>query len=81
MGTTTSANGPTHREVLFPFACFPCSMISVPFVLNHYCSKYWHKSSLLLINPWLRKLKPVNIHILFSRSTAVCCNTETGSKG
>ena len=81
MGTTRSANGPTYREVLFPFACFPCFMITVPFVLNHYCSKYWHKNSLLLINLWLRKLKPVNIPILFSRSTAVCCNTETGSKG
>ena len=81
MGTTTSANGPTHREVIFPFACFPCFMISVPFVLNHYCSKYWYKSSLLLINPWLRKLKPVNIPILFSRSTAVCCNIKTSSKG
>ena len=42
-------------------------------------SKYWYKSSLLLINSWLRKLKPVNI--LFSRSTAVCCSTKTGSKG
>ena len=81
MGTTTSANGPTNREVLFLFACFPCFMITVPFVLNHYCSKYWYKSSLLLINPWLRKLKPVDIPILFSRSTAVCCNTKTGSKG
>ena len=29
----------------------------------------------------LRKLKPVNIPILFTRSTAVCCNTKTGSKG
>ena len=81
MGITTSANGPTHREVLFPFACFPRFMISVPFVLNHYCSKYWYKNSLLLINPWLRKLKPVNIPILFSRSTVVSCNTKTGSKG
>ena len=63
MGTTTSANGPTHREVLFPFACFPCFMISVPYVLNHNCSKYWYKSSLLLKNPWMRKLKPVNIPI------------------
>ena len=23
MGTTRSANGPTHEEVIFPFGCFP----------------------------------------------------------
>ena len=43
MGTTRSANGPTHGEVTLPFACFPCFMITVPFVLNHYSSKYWYK--------------------------------------
>ena len=68
-------------EVIFPFACFLCFMITVPFVLNHYRSKYWYKNSILLINPWLRRLKPVNIPILFSRPTAVCCNTKIGSKG
>ena len=64
MGTTRSANGPTHREVIFQFSCFPCFMITFLFVLSHYCSKYWYKNSLLLINPWMRELKPVNIPIL-----------------
>ena len=81
MGTTRSANGPTHGEVIFPFACFPCFMITVPFVLSHYFSKYWYKNSLFLISPWLKKLKPVNIPILFSRLTAVCCSTTAGTKG
>ena len=43
---------------------------SVLFTLSHYSSKYWYKNSLLLINPWLTKLKPANIPILFSGSTA-----------
>ena len=59
-------NGPTHGQVIFPFACFPCFMITFPFFLSHYSSSYWYKNSLLLINPWLRKLKPVNIPILLS---------------
>ena len=71
MGTTRSATGPAQGEVIFPFACFPCFMITVPFVLSHYSSKYWYKNSLLLINPWTRKVKPVNIPILLSRSTAL----------
>ena len=71
MCTTMSSNGIAHREVIFPFACFPCSMIKVPFVMSHYCSKYWHKNSLLIINPWLRKQKPVNIPMMFSRLTAL----------
>ena len=41
-------------------------MITVPFVLSHYSSRHWYKNSLLLINPRLRKLKPVNILILLS---------------
>ena len=69
MGTTRSANGPTHGEVIFPFACFPCLMIAVPFVVSHYSSKYSYKNSLSLINLWLKKLKPVNIPIFLSRST------------
>ena len=69
MGTTRLTNGPTQGEVIFPFACFPCFMITVPFVLSHYSSKYWYKNSLLLINPWPRKLKPVNIPTLLSRPT------------
>ena len=55
-----------HGEVIFPFACFPRFMITVPFVLSHYFSRYWYKNSLLLINSRLRKLRPVNIRILFS---------------
>ena len=51
--------------MIFPFACFPCFMITGPFILSHYSSKHWYKNSLLLINPRLRKLKPVNIPILF----------------
>ena len=54
------------REVIFLFACFPCFMITVPFILSRYSSRYWYKSSLLLINPRLRKLKPVSIRILLS---------------
>ena len=81
MGTTRSAREPTNGEVIFSFACCSCFMTTVPFVLSHYSSKYWYKSSLLLINPWLRELKPVNILILLSRSTPVCCSTEEASKG
>ena len=84
MGITRSANGPTHGEVIFPFACFPCFMVTVPFILSHYSSKYWYKNSLLLINPWLRKLKPVTIRILLSVQlsglTAVCCSITVDRK-
>ena len=65
----------------FSFACFSClwSQFLLFWVTTTISTGI--KNSLLLINPWLRKLKPVNIPNLFSRSTTVCCSIKIGSKG
>ena len=66
MGITRSASGPTHGEVIFPFACFCCFMITVPFVLSYCSSRYWYKNGLLLMNPRLKKPQPLDVCILLS---------------
>ena len=85
MGTTRSANGPTHVELIFPFACFPVlwsqflsSWVTAPVVAGI--------KIVFLINPRLRMSKPSNIRICFlfrwllSGLTSVCSSIRVDRK-